>query len=105
MVVRLGQQETSPRVGASGTFDAELKTLLWGVDRQQRVAAPIIELDHFQNEYAGGRWIMLNCQIEDAFVHSAQAGAIFSALKQQAGQGAELLRVTPSYALYLPEEP
>jgi hypothetical protein len=105
VVVRLGQQETSPRVGASGTFDAELKTLLWGVDRQQRVAAPIIELDHFQNEYAGGRWIMLNCQIEDAFVHSAQAGAIFSALEQQAGQGAELLRVTPSYALYLPEEP
>jgi hypothetical protein len=104
VVVRFGQQETSPRVGASGTFDAELKTLLWGVDRQQRVAAPIIELDHFQNEYAGGRWIMVNCQIEDVFVHSAQAGAVLSVLAQQADLGAQLLRVTPSYALYLPHE-
>jgi hypothetical protein len=104
VVVRLGQQETSPRVGASGTFDAELKPLLWGVKSQQRVAAPVIELDHFQNDYAGGRWIMVNCQIEDAFVHSEQAGTFLAALARQAGQGAQLLRVTPSYALYLPQE-
>jgi hypothetical protein len=104
IVVRLSQEETSNRIGTSGTFDAELKTLLWGVSRGNRAAAPAVELDHFQNDYTGSRWIMLNCQMDSTFLENPQADLVIAALAHQANRGAELLRVTPSYPLYLPEE-
>ncbi|MGA3371002.1 MAG: hypothetical protein ABSC48_04495 [Terracidiphilus sp.] len=104
MVIRLSQDETSARIGASGTFDAQLKTLLWGTSRSRRVAAPIVEIDHYQNKFAGGRWVMLNCQIHRTFFESRVAGTLIVGLARQAADGAELLRLTPTYALFLPGE-
>ncbi len=104
MVIRLSQQETSTRVGASGTFDAQLKTLLWGTSGGRRVAAPIVEIDHYQNKFSGGRWVMLICQIDRTFFDNPGAGAFIEGLARQAALGAELLRVTPTYALFLPNE-
>jgi len=104
MVVRLSQQETSARIGASGTVDSQLKTLLWGTSNGKRAAAPIVEVDHFQNQYSGGRWIMLNCQIDKAFFESPLSGAVIGSLAERARMGAELLRVTPTYPLFLPSE-
>lgn len=104
MVIRLSQGETSSRVGMSGTFDSELKTLLWGVNSGLHRAAPVVEIDHFQNDYAGGRWIMANCKIDSSFADSSDASAFIAALARQAVAGAELLRVTPTYPLYLPDE-
>jgi hypothetical protein len=104
MVIRLSQQETSTRIGASGTFDAQLKTLLWGTSGSRRVAAPIVEIDHYQNKFAGGRWVMLNCDIDKSFSEDPGAGAFIEGLARQATAGAELLRVTPTYALFLPNE-
>lgn len=101
MVIRLSQKEGSPRIGASGTYDAELKTLLWGSHEQIHRAAPVVEIDHFQNNYAGGRWVMVNCRIDVASLSST----LIVALAHRASVGAELLRVTPSYPLYLAEEP
>jgi hypothetical protein len=104
MVIRLSQQETSTRVGASGSFDAQLKTLLWGASEGHRLAAPIVEIDHYQNQFAGSRWVMVNAQIDKAFIESPGAGAFIQALAKQAANGTELLRVTPKYALFLPGE-
>jgi len=104
MVIRLSQQETSTRIGASGTVDSQLKTLLWGASDGKRLAAPIVEVDHFQNQYAGGRWVLLNCAIDQEFFASPRASAILDSLAKQASVGAELLRVTPTYALFLPSE-
>ena len=104
MVIRLSQQETSTRVGASGTFDSQLKTLLWGTSSGNRIAAPIVEIDHYQNQFAGGRWVMVNAQIDKAFLESPGAVAFIQGLAKQAANGAELLRVTPKYALFLPGE-
>jgi hypothetical protein len=104
MVIRLSQQETSARIGASGTVDSQLKTLLWGASDGKRVAAPVVQVDHFENQYSGGRWVMLNCQIEKAFLESERAGALIEGLARQALAGAELLRVTPTYPLFLPTE-
>jgi hypothetical protein len=104
MVIRLSQQETSTRVGASGAFDSQLKTLLWGTSGGHRVAAPIVEIDHYQNQFAGGRWVMVNAQIDKTFLESPGAVAFLKALAKQAANGAELLRVTPAYALFLPGE-
>jgi hypothetical protein len=105
MVIRLSQQETSTRTGASGSVDSQLKTLLWGTSNGRRVAAPIVEIDHYQNRFAGGRWVMLNCEIDKAFLESRRAGAFIEGLAKQAASGAELLRATPAYALFLPDEP
>jgi endo-1,4-beta-mannosidase len=104
MVIRLSQQETSTRVGASGSFDSQLKTLLWRTSGGNRVAAPIVEIDHYQNQFAGGRWVMVNAQIDKAFLESSGAVAFLEGLAKQATNGAELLRVTPQYALFLPGE-
>jgi hypothetical protein len=105
MVIRLSQQENSTRIGASGTFDSQLKTLLWGTSGGNRLAAPIVEIDHYQNQFAGGRWVMVNAQIDKAFIESPGAAAFIQALARQSANGAELLRVTPKYALFLPGEP
>lgn len=104
MVIRLSQQETSTRTGASGSFDAQLKTLLWGVSGGHRAAAPIVEIDHYRNQFAGGRWVMLNCQIDSKFLESTSTASFIEGLARQAAGGAELLRVTPAYALFLPDE-
>jgi hypothetical protein len=105
MVIRLSQQETSSRVGASGTVDSQLKTLLWGDRDGKHLAAPLVEIDHFQNQFAGGRWMMLNCNVDKAVFSSPRAVGLIASLAAQAGVGAELLRVTPTYALFLPNEP
>ena len=104
MVIRLSQEETSARVGASGSIDSQLKTLLWGTSEGKRVAAPIVQIDHFKNQYSGGRWVMLNCQIDAASFASRNASALIKGLAKQASVGAELLRVTPTYPLFLPKE-
>lgn len=104
MVIRLSQGESSSRVGASGTFDSELKTLLWGIRDGIREAAPVVEIDHFQNNYAGSRWTIVNCQMNSAFPDRVKLAAIIAALARRAEVGAELLGVTPTYPLYLPNE-
>jgi hypothetical protein len=104
MVIRLSQEETSNRIGTSGTLDAELKPLLWGNRDGSHVAAPVVEIDHFRNDYLGGRWIMVNCDMDGAFSESAHVAAIITALTRQASVGAELVHVTPTYPLYLPQE-
>jgi hypothetical protein len=104
MVIRLSQEETSTRVGSSGGFDSQLKTLLWGISGGKRVAAPLVEVDHFQNNFAGGRWVMVNCEIDKTLLESHHAGALIAALARQANVGAELLRVTPNYPLFLRNE-
>jgi hypothetical protein len=81
-----------------------LKTLLWGTSEGKRAAAPIVQVDHFKNQYSGGRWVMLNCQIDAASFASRNASALIEGLAKQASVGAELLQVTPTYPLFLPSE-
>jgi hypothetical protein len=104
MVIRLSQQETEKRIGTSGTYDAALRPLVWGDRDQQRLAAPAVEVDHFQNDYAGGRWVMLNCQLDDGVWRQPDAAAFLSAMADEAQSGAELFRVTPDYPLFLADE-
>ncbi len=97
VTIRLGQTETAKRVGASGSFDAVLKPLVWGVFHGRTLSAPVIEIDHLQNDYAGGRWIMANCAFDPAFLASPAAAALLETLAVQAALGAELVRALPSY--------
>jgi len=99
VVIRLSDEGSSTRIGASGTPDSQLTTLLWGTKDDQKLAAPIIQIDHFRNNFTGGRWIMLNCNPTESV--SAQ---LISTLTKLASEGPSQLTVTPSYPLYTATE-
>jgi hypothetical protein len=104
MSIRLSQKETAKRVGASGTFDAVLNPLVWGVSHGQVQSAPAVEVDHLENDYAGGRWVMLNCALDPTFLAGRDAAPLLEKLAARAALGAELVRAVPSYPLYLAGE-
>jgi hypothetical protein len=105
VVIRLSDEETVRRDGSSGTPDSELTTLVQGSKDHHVLAAPIIQIDHFRNHFSGGRWIMVNCELESDFYVSRSTGELLNYLDKQAINGAESLRVMPIYPLFLPGEP
>ena len=56
--VRLTDEDLYKREGSAGTLDTRLDPLVWGVANGHRLAAPIVEMDHLQNHFVGGRWIL-----------------------------------------------
>src|SRR6185503_1657658 len=47
--------------GSDGPREAVLYPLVFGMNREQRpIAAPIIQIDRLQGEFAGGRWVLAN---------------------------------------------
>jgi endo-1,4-beta-mannosidase len=75
------------------------------MNQNRRLAAPIVQIDHYRNHFAGGRWIMLNCEPSNDFYRGNAGGDLLKILAMQAASGAESLRVTPAYPLFLPGEP
>jgi hypothetical protein len=103
-VIRLSQQETAKRAGGSGTFDATERALVWGDKDGRHLSAPVIAVDHLENDFAGGRWVMLNADLAAASWQGKPAEKLLYALADEAKAGAKLFRVTPSYPLYLTSE-
>jgi hypothetical protein len=99
VVIRLSDEGSSERIGASGLPDSDLKTVLWGVKDGVKLAAPVIEIDHYKNDFAGGRWIMMNCDPVGGVSQPLVARLVGLAM-----QGATLMRVTPGYPLYVAGE-
>ena len=102
-VIRLSSSATSPRGGSGGYLDARLDALAWGVKDSRRISAPAIEIDHLRSEFAGGRWIFVNAELNSEFF--AGAGKWISALTSQASVGSEEFIVRPVLPLYLVGEP
>jgi hypothetical protein len=104
--IRLSDEDLYPRSGSGGTIDARLDALTWAATKDlHRLAAPIVQIDHFQNNFVGGRWILVPCDLPASFFSSAAGGKILSALLQQALQGATDFSVRPAWPLFLPGEP
>jgi hypothetical protein len=103
--VRLSDEDLYPRGGSAGRMDARLAALGWGLRDARRLAAPIVALDHFQNEFAGGRWVLVAAELPAEFLASTEARALLAALGRHAQQGAEEFSVRPAWALFLPGEP
>ena len=102
--VRLSDENLYPREGSAGTLDTRLDTLAWGVSDKRKLAAPLIEMDHLQNHFAGGRWILLCAELPGTF-WTDTAPKMISALAQRALDGAEDFRAQPSWPVFLPGEP
>ena len=80
--------------GSDGPREAVLYPLVFGLDHEQRpVAAPIIQIDRLQGEFAGGRWLFAN------FSGRVSAAAI-GRLAEQAALGAFEFRVRTEFACY-----
>jgi hypothetical protein len=103
--VRLTDEDLYKREGSAGTLDTRLDTLAWGVVNGHKLAAPIVELDHLQNHFAGGRWIIAACDLTDGFYSSAAGKDLVAKLARRAAESAEDFSVQPSWPLFLPGEP
>ena len=104
-VLRLSEKMVYPRGGSSGTLDARVDTLAWGMQQGRRLAAPVVEIDHLRNRFAGGRWILLPCELSPGFYTSPAARELLRALAARALEGAEEFVVQPAMPLFLPDEP
>jgi len=56
------------------------------------MAAPILQVDHLQNGFNGGRWIFLPVELTGDFSARADIAGLVRTLVEQAAQGAESLR-------------
>ena len=88
------------KIGSSGSREAILRPLLYGLDAQgRRVAAPIVAIDRVFGPFAGGRWVLAN--FTSASVprkEIIQRPATFAAL------GPCEFQVRPSFACYYTDE-
>ena len=103
--VRLTDEDLYHREGSAGSLDARLDTLVWGVANGRKLAAPIIEIDHMQNHFAGGRWILVTCELEDGFIGSGSPLYVVSQLAKRAEDSVEEFTLQPSWPVFLPGEP
>lgn len=91
-------------MGACGPMDMFIYPLLTGVDGQQRErSAPVVLLELYKGEYAGGRWILIN-QTLDAGFWSKGGGALLQELARFTACGATELWLKSSFAVYEPGE-
>ena len=104
-ILRLSAVDLYARGGAAGSLDARLDALVWGVKDGRRMAAPLLQIDHLQNGFDGGRWIFLSAELASPFYGSSEAVGLVRALADRALQGAEDFTVRPTVPLYLPAEP
>jgi len=103
-IVHLSAVDLYNRGGSAGSIDSNLDALAWGTKDGRRMAAPLIQIDHFRNGFDGGRWILVDAELSPDFYASADAREIISRLAAQAARGAEEFTVRPVLPLYLPGE-
>jgi hypothetical protein len=103
--VRLTDEDLYKREGSAGTLDTRMDTLAWGVADGHRLAAPIVELDHLQNHFVGGRWILVACDLPQGFYASAAGRDIVAKLVKRASDSAEDFTVQPEWPVFAEGEP
>lgn len=101
-VIRLSAVDLYHRGGSAGSLDARLTALAWGMKDGRKLSAPSIQIDHDRNGFDGGRWIVVNAELDAEFFNNA---GLVQALAQRALQGAEEFTVRPVQPLYASGEP
>ena len=104
-VIRLSAADLYQRGGSAGSIDARLDALAFATRGERRMAAPILQVDHLQNGFNGGRWILVPAELPSDFSSRAETSGIIKTLAERAAQGAENFTVRPALPLYLPGEP
>lgn len=105
LVLHVSKQRDMPaESGSNGPMDARIYPLLTGISAAGReVAAPAVLMEHTGGDYAGGRWILVNQQLDGAFWNGGGAAA----LREWAdfcAAGVTEMWLKPTYATYRPGE-
>jgi hypothetical protein len=103
-IIHLSAVDLYNRGGSAGSIDAKLDALAWGTKDGRRVSAPVIQIDHLQNGFGGGRWIFVGDQLSSDFYEGTKVEELVSNLATRAAEGAEAFTVRPVLPLYLPGE-
>jgi Cellulase (glycosyl hydrolase family 5) len=95
LYVKLSSTNSEPdEAGSDGPREGYVEALITGSDRDGRaVAAPVIQIDRMEAEFAGGRWVFAN------FSGSATREHI-RAWAMKAAQGASRIEVRSNFACY-----
>ena len=95
LYVRLSSTNSEPdEAGSDGPHEGGVEPLVLGLNRDgRRIAAPVIQIDRWQAEFAGGRWVFAN------FDGPLTANAV-RVLVETAVQGAVKFRVRSEFACY-----
>ena len=104
-ILHLSSSRVSDREGSAGRIDARIDALAWGTRNGHRVSAPVVQIDHLRESFAGGRWIWIDADLPAAFGDSPATKEIINSLVSAAERGAEEFQVNPVLPLYLPGEP
>jgi hypothetical protein len=105
LTIRLSDEDLYPRGGSVGSIDARLAPLTWGTSAGRRLSAPAVQIDHLQNNFVGGRWILLACELPAGFIAAPSGRQMIQLLARQALEGAADFAVRPAWPLFLPGEP
>ncbi len=109
-VLRLSVTPMYKEDGSTGTEDADLTPLAWGVRDEpgtgaqtiHKLAAPVIEIDHLQHRFTGGRWILVDCEPGTGFFENAGRLGQLAAL---ATRRDDRFTLRPRVPLFVPAEP
>lgn len=95
LYVRLSSTSNEPdEAGSDGPHEGGVESLVFGLSREgRRIAAPVIQIDRWQAEFAGGRWVFAN------FNGPLTANAV-KVLVERAAQRAVKFRVRSEFACY-----
>jgi hypothetical protein len=95
LYVRFSSTSEFPEEGGSyGPREAALTPLVFGLDAQRRkIAAPVIQIDRLQGDFAGGRWVLANFK-------GSIGKELLRNLVALAAEGASEFTARPSYACY-----
>ncbi|HJT66006.1 MAG TPA: cellulase family glycosylhydrolase [Pyrinomonadaceae bacterium] len=99
LYIRLSSTNNEPdEAGSDGPHEGGVESLVFGLNRDgRRIAAPIVQVDRWQAEFAGGRWVFAN------FDGPLTANAV-RVLAERAARGAVKFRVRSEFACYGPGE-
>ncbi|MEN3326805.1 MAG: hypothetical protein V7638_1612 [Acidobacteriota bacterium] len=100
LYVRLSSSNNEPdEAGSDGPHEGVLTPLLWVDTFSGRTyAVPIIQIDRLLGEFAGGRWVFVNCK------GGHIDPQVLALLAEKASQGASRLEVKTDFASYKPGE-
>jgi hypothetical protein len=95
LYVRLSSSNTEPdEAGSDGPHEGVVESVVVGVNREGRpIAAPVIQIDRFQKEFAGGRWVLANYS-------GRLTTEALKLLIDRASQGAVCFRARSNFACY-----
>src|SRR5437016_4239066 len=89
-IIHLSAVDLYNRGGSAGSIDSNLDAMAWGLSNDgRRMAAPVIQIDHYRNGFDGGRWIFVDAELVTDFFKGINASDILSKLSNQALTGAE----------------